>query len=352
MDKGNYFTVEAWMIHDLKLKPSELIIYAIIHGFCQDGQSYFYGSVDYIMRQTNLSKETVLTILQKLVAAGHLVKKDVKTVTVFDKEKTARGNQHFCLYYTAISRKKSGQETGPAAGQETRPEEKVGSRNLTGTGQEIRPAAGQEIRPNTTTDKANNTSTSVTIAEAEDFIISKIKKLFGGHYPFDDHFAAKIALQVNDFKITEQDAVTNYLDYVYDRTHERKPVSITNMFYKLAQSPNVVQDFIITKQNTATKSDSYISCPVCGYDKANNYAPCPHCGFDMYLKNDNKEVKRARQIFNLPATERLALQTELSDFFNTFQKSYGSLLSIKDTSVQTEFDRRVNKIYQKYRIDA
>ncbi|MBM7022661.1 helix-turn-helix domain-containing protein [Treponema sp. Marseille-Q4523] len=352
MDKGNYFTVETWMIHDLKLKPSELIIYAIIHGFCQDGQSYFYGSVDYIMRQTNLSKETVLTILQKLVAAGHLIKRDVKTVTVFDKAKTARGNQHFCLYYTAVSRQKHDPDNNTSSGQETRPEEKVGSRNLTGTGQEIRPAAGQETRPNTTTDKTNNTSTSGCKTEAaEDIIISKIKKLFGSHYPFDSDFAGKIALLFGDFKITEQEVMSKYLDYVYERTHARKPVSITNMFYKLAQSSNIIQDFIITS-GQVVKAEAYITCPVCGYDKANNYTTCPQCGFDMYLISDDKEVKLAKQIFNLPEKERNALQIELNDFFTTFQKSYGSLLSIKDMTVRTEFDRSLNKIYQKYRIDA
>lgn len=347
MDKGNYFTIEAWMTQDLKLKPSELIIYAIIHGFSQDGQSYFYGSIEYIMRQTNLSKETVLTILQKLVAAGHLIKKDVKAVTVFDKEKTARGNQHFCLYYTAVSRKKSGQET--------RPENKVGSRNLTGTGQETRPATGQGTVPNITTDKTNDTSTSKDKAE-EEIIIPKIKELFGGHFPFDNNFADRIASLFDDFEITKQETKAKYLDYVYERTQERKPISMTNMYYKLAQSPNIIQDFIITAepagQNMAENHESYITCPVCGYDKAHDYMPCPRCEFNMYFKNDKEEVIRAMQIFNLPQKEKAALQMELKDFFDTFQKSHGSLLSIKDMNVRKEFDRKLNNIYHKYRIDA
>ena len=114
---GNYICIQSWMVTELKLKANELIIYALIHGFCQDGISFFYGSIKYIMENTNLSKETVLSVLQSLVRKKLIVKKDVKSYQVFDNKKTASGSQHSSLYYTVYSRKKkkkpSGQESVP-----------------------------------------------------------------------------------------------------------------------------------------------------------------------------------------------------------------------------------------------
>ena len=44
------------MINELDLKGNELLVYALIHGFCQDGKSVFKGSLNYIMAWLNISK--------------------------------------------------------------------------------------------------------------------------------------------------------------------------------------------------------------------------------------------------------------------------------------------------------
>ena len=124
-EKEAYINIQRWMTRDLGLKSNELIIYAIIHGFCQDGMGYFYGSIKYLMENTNLSKETVLSVLQNLVKKGLIIKKDVKNIQVFDVKKTAQGSQYFCLYYTAISRAEKKEKI------EDKKDENCGSRNLT-----------------------------------------------------------------------------------------------------------------------------------------------------------------------------------------------------------------------------
>ncbi|MBO4704832.1 MAG: helix-turn-helix domain-containing protein [Spirochaetaceae bacterium] len=103
-EPGSYITIQSWMVKELKLKGNELIVYALIHGFCQDGKSYFYGSTKYIMENTNLSKETVLSVLQSLTNKELVVKKDVKSYRTTLKDKNAHGCVHYSLYYTAISR--------------------------------------------------------------------------------------------------------------------------------------------------------------------------------------------------------------------------------------------------------
>ena len=45
----NYIVITGWMINELALKPNELLVYALIHGFCQDGKSAFIGGIKYIM---------------------------------------------------------------------------------------------------------------------------------------------------------------------------------------------------------------------------------------------------------------------------------------------------------------
>ena len=52
----NYIQISGWMINELDLKGNELLVYALIHGFCQDGKSVFKGSLNYIMSWLNISK--------------------------------------------------------------------------------------------------------------------------------------------------------------------------------------------------------------------------------------------------------------------------------------------------------
>ena len=67
MKNKNFYTVTGWMINDLKLSGNELICYAIIYGFSQDGESMFMGSSKYLAEWMNASQPTVLKVLKKLV---------------------------------------------------------------------------------------------------------------------------------------------------------------------------------------------------------------------------------------------------------------------------------------------
>lgn len=70
----NYITIVDFMVDDLGLKGNELIIFALIYGFCQDGESRFYGSFKYIQNRTGISNYTVNDCLKKLVEKGYLIK--------------------------------------------------------------------------------------------------------------------------------------------------------------------------------------------------------------------------------------------------------------------------------------
>ena len=355
---GTYITIQSWMITDLNLKSNELIIYALIHGFCQDGMSLFYGSIKYIMSMTNLSKESVLSILQSLVKKGLIIKKDVKSYSHFDKTKNAIGNQHFCLYYTAASRNKSVSEP-EFAGQESLPannkSEDCGSRNLTGTGQESLPVAGQDFRPNNISNNKADTSTAAeskkkNTEEAEDFIKTELKKMFDGHYVFDDTFIQDLRNLIKQFELQEN-RIPVYLYYVLERVKQKKPVSLTNMFYKMAKSPNIMQDYILSVQEQSIQEKSITGiCPVCG-KKANLYQKCSNCNFDMSDKDDTKEVSIKKQLYNLAEDVQKRFREDLEKELE-YQRKYSILEKVTNKALSQELQERLNKIYTKYGITA
>ena len=63
----NFYTVLGWMLNQLQLKGNELIIFAIIYSFSQDGESEFSGSLTYLQTFANIkSLHTVIDILKNL----------------------------------------------------------------------------------------------------------------------------------------------------------------------------------------------------------------------------------------------------------------------------------------------
>lgn len=70
----NYFTVLGWMRTKLQLKGNDLIIYALVYSFSQDGESEFRGSIDYICEFTGGARETIKRGLAHLEGAGLIAK--------------------------------------------------------------------------------------------------------------------------------------------------------------------------------------------------------------------------------------------------------------------------------------
>ena len=62
------------MITKLKLKGNELLVFALIHGFSQDGESRFKGSLRYLIEWTGLDKSTVIKLLKQLVDKEYINK--------------------------------------------------------------------------------------------------------------------------------------------------------------------------------------------------------------------------------------------------------------------------------------
>ena len=75
LNEKNYIAIADWMITELDLSSRELLAYAIIYGFSQDGESCFSGSLSYLANWLNMNdRGNVTKILNKLIDKGLIVK--------------------------------------------------------------------------------------------------------------------------------------------------------------------------------------------------------------------------------------------------------------------------------------
>ena len=86
--RDNFIVIQGWMVTELGLKGSELMIYACIYGFSQLENQVFSGSLQYLADWTNCTKQGVLKSLKSLIEKGYIGKKE-KVIN----------NVKFCEYY-------------------------------------------------------------------------------------------------------------------------------------------------------------------------------------------------------------------------------------------------------------
>ena len=85
----NYIMISGWMIKELDLKGSELLVYAIIYGFSQDGINKFEGSRQYLADWCNCTKQGIDRALKNLLKKKLIIK-----------EEKVINNIKFCYYQT------------------------------------------------------------------------------------------------------------------------------------------------------------------------------------------------------------------------------------------------------------
>lgn len=72
--KSNYIVIQGWMASELNLAGNDLLVFALIYGFCQDGESEFTGSIKYVCDWLNCTRPTAMKALQNLVSKGLILK--------------------------------------------------------------------------------------------------------------------------------------------------------------------------------------------------------------------------------------------------------------------------------------
>lgn len=90
MTKTRYITIQEWML-ELGIGGNDLLAYALVWGFCQDGKSCFKGSYDYLTKWLGCSRRTVFDVLARLEERG-----------LIRKETTEVNGVRFCNLYALI----------------------------------------------------------------------------------------------------------------------------------------------------------------------------------------------------------------------------------------------------------
>ena len=86
---GNYYVVSGWMINKLNLSNTELMVFAIIYGFCQHDEfnGSYHGSLQYLADFTGATKQTIIKVLKSLVEKEYI-----------EKSESYQNNVKFCTY--------------------------------------------------------------------------------------------------------------------------------------------------------------------------------------------------------------------------------------------------------------
>lgn len=69
----SYVTIQDWML-DLGLPARETLLYAIIYGFSQDGESKCYATQDYLCKWMQCTRPTLCKAIDDLISRGLIVK--------------------------------------------------------------------------------------------------------------------------------------------------------------------------------------------------------------------------------------------------------------------------------------
>lgn len=78
MKDGAYIVIQSFMLEQLHLKGNELIVYAVVYGFTQDGEHWYYGTRRHLSEWCGATKGTVGNCLSSLVSKGYLRRREVE----------------------------------------------------------------------------------------------------------------------------------------------------------------------------------------------------------------------------------------------------------------------------------
>lgn len=76
MNTNNFVVIQGWMRSELNLSGNDLLVYAIIYGFSQDGETAFNGSLQYLANWCGATKQGIQKNLKNLIDMGLIAKND------------------------------------------------------------------------------------------------------------------------------------------------------------------------------------------------------------------------------------------------------------------------------------
>jgi DNA-binding Lrp family transcriptional regulator len=201
MENSNYVTIQGWMVNELKLKGNELILFALIYGFCQDIESEFKGSLSYISKTLSCSRTTSINLIKKLVDA-QLIVKEVQYISNLN---LPRYKIHPFTF------KKIRQLTGGI--EIVLPEVLTGGTKTVLGSKETVPGGGTKTVPHNTIIDSNTDSNNIIIDWRKDFQIylKELREVYNELINDSDYIKQQEKFNPNlDIKLTLEKSCTNY----------------------------------------------------------------------------------------------------------------------------------------------
>ena len=124
MQTESYVVLRPFMVEELGLKGSELVAYALIYGFSQDGESWFTGSAQYVADWCGIARRNAINVLRKLTDKGLVEKVGTGRGCAYRACKNITGDKTSLV----MKHHRTGDETSPVTGDETSPNN-IGDKN-------------------------------------------------------------------------------------------------------------------------------------------------------------------------------------------------------------------------------
>lgn len=170
MKDSNYYTIYGWMLNQLNLKGTSLLIYAIIYGFSHNGESACSGSLPYLAEMTNCTKQTIINALKSLEKENLIIKEQTRDMT-------GGLRNHYRINFTILKAKK----INSTFEQKENSEKAAKPKNFTPQVKKIEcpqsknlNTPGQNFRPNNNIEKKKNSDLFERETHAHE-----IKQIFG-----------------------------------------------------------------------------------------------------------------------------------------------------------------------------
>lgn len=135
MKDGHFINIAGWMGNRLELRGNELICFALIYSFSQDGESQFRGKLDFLAGCMFATRKTALSIIDKLLGLNLILKI----------EEMVNGKKR-CYYQTNIIYDKG---EFSVINNEKKPLTAIGKESIPVTGVNSIPETGVESIPET-----------------------------------------------------------------------------------------------------------------------------------------------------------------------------------------------------------
>ena len=327
-------------MYKLDLNLSEIAILACIHGFCQDGESFFKGSVEYLQVWSNSGRSTVFSALKKLVERKLIVKKILSV-----------NGKLYPVYYTVRSRRsyqENAERNKKIKSSSVSPKNGLESETQTEIFQKLDESSPESGPNNIALHDLKNAAgeeADSLLAARLNFISQKLQKTFGCD-PYSKKFRQKLNL-LFESKGFDDGRAGEFIQFVADKTRAKNPESIPALFRSLVFAEDVVADFIMRtyepKKDENQEANSYVECPCCGEKNKLKVFNCKKCDFTFADKADSLKVLQAKQIYELSPEKKSQFESEVNEVISSFD--FRKLMNPAERIRQKDmFDR----VYKKY----